>query len=67
MFMRMVSHPDHILIVDGWCPILVTAPEMQEEKLGIYDVHSSISTLLSGVTRDPGHSTRNARGGGNFW
>ena len=23
-------------------------------------------TLLSGATRDPGHSTRNARGGGQF-
>ena len=40
---------------------------MQEEEAGIYDVHSSISTLLSGAARDPGHGTRNARGGGNFW
>ena len=24
-------------------------------------------TLLSGATRYPGHSTRNARGGGDFW
>ena len=27
----MVSHPGQILIVDGWCPILVTAPELQED------------------------------------
>ena len=24
-------------------------------------------TLLSGATRNPGHGTRNARGGGDFW
>ena len=27
----MVSHPGQILIVHGWCPILVTAPELQED------------------------------------
>ena len=26
----MVSHPGQFPIVDGWCPILVTAPELQE-------------------------------------
>ena len=41
--------------------ILVTAPELQEEE-GIYDVHSSMFTLLSGAARDPGHGTRIARG-----
>ena len=63
----MVSHPGFIFYIDEWCPILVTAPEMQEEEAGINNVHSSISTLLSGTTRDPGHGPRNARGGGNFW
>ena len=29
----------------------------------IYDVHSSMFTLLSGATRDPGHSTKIMRGG----
>ena len=44
MFIWMVSHPGQILIVDGWCPILVkslllmdgvpilvTAPKLQED------------------------------------
>ena len=32
--------------------------------MGIYDVHSSMFTLLSGAAGDPGHGTKIARGGG---
>ena len=61
----MVSHPELIFYVDGWYPILVTAPEIQEEEVN-YNIYSSMFTLLSGAARDPGHGTRNARGGGEL-
>ena len=47
----MVSHPGHGTKI------------MQEEEVQIYDVHSSMFTLLSGAARDPGHSTKIMRGG----
>ena len=46
--------------------ILVMAPEMQEEEVN-YNVYSSMFTLLSGATKDPGHGTRNASGVLIFW
>ena len=74
MFMRMVSHPGHsscccrwCTILDhssfcGWCPILVTAPEMQEEKGISGDVTIYASILLSGATRQWSQHQRYARG-----
>ena len=55
MFIWMVSHPGHILIVDGWCPILVTAPELQEDLLGTKVKKVLLSLVQNkelGATRD---------------
>ena len=71
----MVSHPGHIPIVDGvpsWVYLLFIVDGVpswsQHQKCArggggfIYNVHSSISTLLSGAAIDPGHSTKIMRG-----
>ena len=42
----MVSHPGQILIVDGWCPILVMAPELQEETIGTKGGSSNVHISL---------------------
>ena len=66
MFMRMVSHPGQILIVDGWCPILVMAPELQEDGMVQVLFIGSISEFLkSSRIRKPGatrcHGTRGCK------
>ena len=68
-----------VLMVDGWCPILsqcsscgkcpilVTAPELQEDWIGTRVVsYCSLGLLLSSSIwchkSDPGHGTKIARG-----
>ena len=49
----------------GATTILVTAPELQEDLIGTKVISVSfisITCLSTGATRDPGHSTRVARG-----
>ena len=60
----MVSHPGQILMVDGWCPILVMAPKiargMGTISGNVYLVYFSVPQ--SGAAKDPGHGTKIARG-----
>ena len=54
MFIWMVSHPGQILIVDGWCPILVTAPKFARgcERYFTYQHEFiSITCLSTGAAR----------------
>ena len=75
-FLQMVSHPGQILIVDGWCPILVKSLLLmdgvpswsQHQKLqedGMVQVLFTISLLVDtpqlGAARDPGHGTKNCK------
>ena len=59
-FLWMVSHPvSHSFY--GWCPILVMAPELQEDWIGT--LTGNVNIPLPGATRiNPGHGTRIARG-----
>ena len=50
-----------MFLIDGWCPILVMAPKLQEEEVVIYYQLCSLGLFpvpQSGATRDPGHGTK---------